>query len=199
MEREHDICRRDLLKASGVAAAGTVTLGIASAQADETGNAGLPPSMGHIETNSLKCSGCRTCTIVCSLSHGDQCGPSKARIRIVQEARDLFNTTMITCKQCETPMCYYACHTNGGGAMYIDETTGARVIDQEACIGCRMCADACPQAPNSPIYYDEETQTCFKCDLCGGDPQCVKFCPMSASFSERAYPADEHPLTFVQS
>ncbi len=197
MEKEHDIRRRDLLKVSGAAAVAGTMAWTASAGAREATEQ-IPPAMGHIETNSLKCSGCRTCAIVCSLNHGDQCGPTKARIRIIQESRDLFNTTMITCKQCETPMCYNACHANGGGAMYIDETTGARVIDQEACIGCQVCAKACPQWPNSPIYYDEDSQTCFKCDLCGGDPQCLKFCPMSASFSDRAYPVEEHPLAFVR-
>jgi ferredoxin len=30
------------------------------------------------------------------------------------------------------------------------------------------------------IRLDDDTQFPLKCDLCGGDPQCVKFCPTEA-------------------
>ena len=187
--------RRDALKAVGGAAAATALTGAVSAHADE---AEMASAIGHIEGYPEKCSGCRTCMVVCSLSHGDQCGPKKSRIRVRQISSDLFRTSITTCKQCETPMCLYACQTRGAGALHVDEVTGARVIDQERCVGCQSCVQACPQYPDSPIYYDDEAGTCFKCDLCGGDPQCLKYCPMSASWSEHVYPLEKHPLRFIQ-
>jgi Fe-S-cluster-containing hydrogenase component 2 len=71
-------------------------------------------------------------------------------------------------------------------AFYIDESTGARIIDSTKCTGCKLCIQACPQYPDSAIMYDPERNICVKCDLCGGDPLCVKFCPEAAlSFTKR--------------
>lgn len=187
--------RRDVLKVAGGTAAAAALASTGAAMADE---GAAPAAMGHIEGYPEKCSGCRTCMVVCSLAHGNQCGPSKARIKVRQISADLFRTAITTCKQCENPMCLTACQTRGAGALHVDETTGARVIDQDLCVGCQSCMQACPQYPDAPIYYDEEAGTCFKCDLCGGDPQCLKFCPMSASWSEHVYPLDKHPLRLVQ-
>jgi len=64
--------------------------------------------------------------------------------------------------------------------MYVDTKTGARVIDEEKCIGCRRCVEACPFS-ESMIVYNPEKNVCEKCDLCGGDPECVKQCPASGN------------------
>ena len=136
--------------------------------------------------------------VVGALGHGDQCGPGLARLRVEQKSSDIWNTAITTCKQCETPICLYACQSKSVGALHVDETTGARVIDQDKCIGCQMCIKACPQYPNSPIRYNAQTGKSFKCDLCGGEPKCVKYCPLSANWSEHAYDPALHPLTFVQ-
>jgi len=41
----------------------------------------------------------------------------------------------------------------------------------------RLRVKACPW---NMIVYNEEADTYSKCDLCGGDPQCVKYCPADA-------------------
>ena len=135
--------------------------------------------------------------IVCSLYHNGAVAPTLANLRVTQATQNAFETSILTCKQCKTPDCYYACQEEGGRAMYIDPDTGARIINEEKCIGCLKCIHACPQYPHAPIFFNEDTGTCHKCDLCGGEPQCVKFCPMSLSLSEHCYPADEHPLTYT--
>jgi len=53
------------------------------------------------------------------------------------------------------------------------EESGAVVIDRDQCAGCKMCMLACPFGN---IHFDAEQQIGKKCDLCGGDPACVKFC-----------------------
>jgi len=30
--------------------------------------------------------------------------------------------------------------------------------------------------PFGAIYYDDEKKIFYKCDLCGGEPECVKWC-----------------------
>jgi len=55
---------------------------------------------------------------------------------------------------------------------------GARVllVDPDKCVGCRMCALACPFG-NIEVLDRGHAE---KCDLCGGDPMCVQFCPRGA-------------------
>jgi Fe-S-cluster-containing hydrogenase component 2 len=63
------------------------------------------------------------------------------------------------------------------GAIEVDPKTNARVINAQKCTGCMTCVKACPWAM---ISFNEETKKATKCDLCGGDPQCVKWCPSGA-------------------
>jgi Fe-S-cluster-containing dehydrogenase component len=63
------------------------------------------------------------------------------------------------------------------GAISRSEATGALEIDQERCVGCKMCLMACPFG--APVVLPA-TGKMTKCDLCQGDPECVKFCPEGA-------------------
>ncbi|MGC1891676.1 MAG: 4Fe-4S dicluster domain-containing protein [Stellaceae bacterium] len=58
-----------------------------------------------------------------------------------------------------------------------DPATGWVDLDDHKCIGCKMCVAACPFG-NS--LWDELTHKILKCDYCGGDPACAKFCPTHA-------------------
>jgi Fe-S-cluster-containing hydrogenase component 2 len=156
----------------------------------------LQQAIGHIVYNPGKCTGCRTCMTVCSLYHEGVVNPELARIQVIAPVLKIFEAEGYTCKQCEGPECLYACPVEG--ALHIDEATGARVIDEDKCIGCKQCIEACPQYPNTPIRYDAEREICIKCDLCGGDPLCVKFCPKSVSLTPHLYPEKDHVLKFVK-
>jgi Fe-S-cluster-containing hydrogenase component 2 len=80
-----------------------------------------------------------------------------------------------TCLQCQHPVpCMTACPN---GAIEVVPPINARVINTSKCKGCKTCLKACSWAMTS---FDEETQKATKCDLCGGDPQCVKICPSGA-------------------
>jgi len=50
-------------------------------------------------------------------------------------------------------------------------------INYDLCIGCKMCISACPFGA---MGFDAQLKRVFKCDLCDGDPQCVRFCDMKA-------------------
>jgi len=44
-------------------------------------------------------------------------------------------------------------------------------------IGCGSCVQACPFGN---MKWDFVSSRPVKCDLCGGDPMCAKFCPEKA-------------------
>ncbi len=181
---------------TSTAAGPTVTApGVTITKTTPAEAADLKKALGYVLYNPDHCAGCRTCMNVCSLFHEGEVNLELSRIQINGTLLEPFDFDAITCRQCEGPECVYNCPT---GAMHIDEKTGARVSDPEKCIGCKTCILACPKYPNAPIRFVTSKNIVIKCDLCGGDPQCVKFCPMSVSFSPSCYPVNEHPLKFVK-
>lgn len=137
---------------------------------------GVELAIGHVVHNPDICSGCRTCEIVCSTYHYGECSAELSNIQWRKNIMDACITNIMTCKQCPGAECVAVCPS---GALYVDKQTGARVIDEAKCVGCQLCMKACPVEP-SRIRYSAKKNVCFKCDLCGGEPQCVKFCPMGA-------------------
>jgi carbon-monoxide dehydrogenase iron sulfur subunit len=76
----------------------------------------------------------------------------------------------MTCLHCDDTFCLEVCPA---AAIHRDQTTGAVEIDSERCVGCKMCSLSCPFGN---IYFDYNHQISRKCDLCQGEPNCVKFC-----------------------
>ena len=62
-------------------------------------------------------------------------------------------------------------------AIQIDAQTGAKVIVNSRCVGCKVCTSACPFGT---VNYSSATGKVVKCDLCGGDPACANACPTEA-------------------
>lgn len=50
-------------------------------------------------------------------------------------------------------------------------------VRPDRCITCRACVGACPFGN---MLWDAAARLAAKCDLCGGRPQCVKYCPTGA-------------------
>lgn len=119
--------------------------------------------------DSEKCSGCRTCELVCSFSNAGLINPYLSRIKRVTLVDDLCFVPM-ACLQCEEPYCLEACPA---GAISKGED-GVVKIDQQRCLGCKMCLLACPFGS---IAVAEKA---FKCEHCDGDPRCVRSCSNKA-------------------
>jgi carbon-monoxide dehydrogenase iron sulfur subunit len=136
------------------------------------------PESNVIQVDAAVCVGCKTCELVCSLQHEGVFSLALSRLSV---ARDPFAMVFVpvVCRQCRTPECVAACPVEG--AMTVDEATGARLIVAEKCVGCGACAEACPwNAEYEVIKLHPEKQIYVKCDLCGGAPACVAFCPVGA-------------------
>jgi Fe-S-cluster-containing dehydrogenase component len=55
------------------------------------------------------------------------------------------------------------------------EPNGLVRIDEELCIGCEACVSQCPLGVMMAL-----PEKVVKCELCNGDPQCVKYCATGA-------------------
>ena len=136
--------------------------------------------------DQTRCTGCRTCSVACSDLHNY--APDIVLRRVIEFEGGTWkvNTngtctqnvfayyTSIGCNECENPVCVKACPT---GAHHKRTEDGLVVIDTEKCIGCGMCAKACPYG--SPVL-DKAAMKMRKCDGCvartskGGMPVCVE-------------------------
>ena len=119
-----------------------------------------------------KCSGCRYCELACCFKHKGGYGRVGSLIRIVTDDWQLVNTAMF-CHHCKKPVCVDLCPTN---AIVRDASTGKVTIDAANCIGCGACL-ACPLGG---ILIDADSGMAQVCDLCGGTPACVEYCPRGA-------------------
>ncbi len=91
-----------------------------------------------------------------------------------------------SCLHCETPACVTVCPT---GASYKRVEDGIVLVNAETCIGCQLCAWACPYGARE---FDADDGVMKKCTLCIDRiynenlpekervPACVSTCPASA-------------------
>jgi len=123
--------------------------------------------------NHEKCTGCRLCELVCSVSHDGVSNPTRSRINIIKwEAEGLY--IPMSCQQCEDAPCMTICPVK---AISRDQELDYVKIDYNVCIGCRSCVAVCPFGA---MGFNVKDKKVFKCDLCEGDPQCVRFCEVKA-------------------
>jgi len=118
------------------------------------------------------CTGCRVCELRCAFQHHRECNPSKSRIKVVKLDRAGVSVPLF-CQNCEEAFCQQNCPTR---AIQRDGKTGALVIREEKCVGCRACTMVCPFSALQ-VLPDRKV---VKCDYCGGDPYCVKYCETGA-------------------
>jgi Fe-S-cluster-containing hydrogenase component 2 len=143
--------------------------------------------------NPEKCTGCRLCEMACSFNKHGKFNRELSNIRIETEEDKALNVP-IKCMQCEDTPCARACVTQ---AIYRNDETGAMVIDYDKCIGCKACMVACPFGCINIIHAKEGTRVAV-CDLCSGDPSCVKVCREGALqyIEEEKTPREKRKETF---
>ena len=121
-----------------------------------------------IARDLAKCSGCRKCEIACSLFHEKCIWPDASRVRVFMLVPGLEFPHL--CAQCEDYPCVESCPTK---ALSVSKKTGAVLVDNKTCIACGQCIGACPG--RVPHMHPREKRIII-CDLCNGNPQCVKVC-----------------------
>ena len=126
-----------------------------------------------LQINHEKCTGCRLCELVCAVRHDGISNPIRSRIRVMKwESEGVY--IPMACQQCQDAPCLHGCPV---GAISRNEHTGIVEVDHDVCIGCRTCVSVCPFGGMSFNGIDNKV---IKCDLCDGDPQCVRFCEVQA-------------------
>ncbi len=185
------LSRRGFLVFSACAVSSLAALGLCEAFAANPPLVVLDNATGMILADPSRCVGCQRCELACTEFNEGLAQPSLARIKITRSLNfgpagptggsDMHGTwgdglvVQGVCRQCPHPVpCATACPEN---AIVSDPRTGARVVDTERCVGCRLCQQACPW---DMMSFNEERQKASKCFLCNGKPKCVEACPSGA-------------------
>lgn len=138
----------------------------------------------YISQDLKKCVGCHCCEVQCKANKNLPAGINLCRIVTVgpEMVGGLPRTSFVytNCLHCERPLCMEACKV---GAIKRREEDGIVLIDEELCVGCKLCVKACLWgAPQ----FSREDRKVVKCDLCvdridnGEKPACVTTCMTGA-------------------
>ncbi len=144
--------------------------------------------------NQSICTGCKACQIACKDKNDNPIGVNFRRvvqyygggwsphptIKGIMVPGNVFSYHVsVACMHCAAPICVEVCPS---GAM-IKSSDGIVSVNEEYCLGCRLCQQACPYgAPQ----FNPAKGVMTKCNLCadllgqGEGPACVTACPMRA-------------------
>lgn len=113
-----------------------------------------------------RCWGCKTCQVACKVEHGltaeDFRPIEPARVERELDGQARCDFLPLTCMHCTDPACMGACLKK---AIYRDEE-GLIQVDAAKCVGCGLCASACPYGAIGLAHRQEKSRLAIKCDLC---------------------------------
>jgi len=121
-----------------------------------------------------KCVGCRICEEACN--QRNHLAEGQSYIRVLSRGDEENRWFLpVQCQHCQDAPCTTVCPVN---ATY-QHPTGAVLVNENTCVGCKYCVVACPYQAR---IYDEHVGVASKCWLCldwvlgGGKPACVQAC-----------------------
>ena len=132
--------------------------------------------------DNRKCIGCHACTTACKSEHDVPIGVNRTYVKQVEKGefpntRRIFS--VMRCNHCTYAPCVEICPVE---ALHTRED-GIVDFDNNRCIGCKSCMQACPY---DALYIDPDHHTAAKCNYCahrievGRAPACVDVCPEHA-------------------
>ena len=122
-----------------------------------------------ISLDLAKCSGCSRCEVNCSFFHTGKISRSDARIKVVK-IEDIGIDYPVICQHCQERYC-----TKCPEKAIEVGPLGQVIVSPTLCTVCGTCEILCPIGAIE--LYEEIPHVC---DLCGGDPRCVKACTLDA-------------------
>lgn len=149
-----------------------------------------------------RCDGCRDCIKGCQKQHHLPNTDEWIKVYELVDAQGLRFAMPVLCMQCENAPCVRVCPVT---ATY-HRDDGVVVVNQDVCIGCRMCMAACPydvrvfnwdkpapiderfQAHSPEFTVPQQQGTVSKCTMCvhllenGSLPSCLTSCSMEAVY-----------------
>jgi carbon-monoxide dehydrogenase iron sulfur subunit len=126
-----------------------------------------------ISVDLSKCSGCRRCEVNCSFFRTGKTGRALSRIRVMKVEGTGIDFPVL-CQLCKERPCT-RCPRD---AIHIGDL-GQIIVSPTLCNACGSCERSCPIGA---IELYQEIP--YVCDLCGGDPRCIKECNLGALIFE---------------
>jgi len=132
-----------------------------------------------------RCIGCHACTVACKEEHNIALGVNRTWVKYVEKGRypdTRRHFAVLRCNHCDDAPCIEICPT----VSLFRRADGIVDFDNERCIGCKSCMQACPY---DALYIDPERNTAAKCNFdasrveMGFRPACEVVCPTQAILS----------------
>lgn len=169
--KKNAISRRNFLKGVGVtgaAVAGTISGCVPKAKGKRFG----------MVIDLRKCFGCHACSVACKAQQDVPLGVWRSWINVTESGTypNVQRSFLpVLCNHCENPPCVPVCpadatHKREDGIIFVEE---------DKCIGCGLCVEACPYKMR---YLNPVSGLAQKCDFCverieqGIVPACVNTC-----------------------
>ena len=135
--------------------------------------------------NNKTCIGCHACTVACKSEHDVPIGVNRTHVKYIETGTYPDSTREFSghrCNHCEDSPCTTICPTTA----LFTRSDGIVDFDDERCIGCKSCMQACPY---DALYIDPNKGTAAKCNYCAHriehsyEPACVIVCPTESIVS----------------